>query len=138
MTTYERNITYSAEQQEAFSQLVNDRLRALGWSRAAAAEKAGIPVDKVQALARTVPPGMSFGYFVKACLALDIDLYSVAELLGLDTEVKELMHDQEHYPNARRGFSQEGVDPLDALVNTLPGDRREKARGLIEMIIRNV
>ncbi len=137
--TYDRDVVYTAEQQEAFSQEVNKRLRTLGWNRIQAAEAAGVQVEKVSALARTAPPGMAYGTFLKVMLALDIDLYEVCELLGLTDEVKRLaQEDPAHHPNARKYLGgKRGSDPMTALVSALPEEKREGARRMIDAILRN-
>jgi len=140
MPAYNKEVTYTPAQQEEFSQLVNARLRALDWTRKEASEVAGVSTEQVSALSRTAPTGMPYGYFLKVMLALDIDLYEVCELLGLDTEVKEQMtKNPTRYPNAYLHFGgKKEKDPLTSLVKTLPSAKQEQARNLIEAILRNV
>lgn len=140
---YTRDVTFNAQQQEAFAQLVRDKLSQLGWTRAQAAEKAGVLSDKVSVLAKTAPTGMPYGYFLKVLLALDIDLYQAVQILGLDTDVRELMNDPataHQFPNAHRhlGGGDLGIDPLTALVQTLPPEKQDSTRRMISAILANM
>lgn len=128
---------FSPEQQEAFAAVVRAQLRRLDLTREEAAERGGIHRMHMGTLSRTAPTGLSYVVFLKACLILDLDLYEVCTLLGLDHEVRAAMRDHlTHYPNTR--FHLQPFRSLDARVASLPTEKREKAKEMIDAVLRNV
>jgi len=136
---YEKDIVYGPETQEALAQLVSDRLKERELTRKEAAAMVNITADKLSILSRTAPAGMPYGYFLKAMLGLDIDLYQVCRLLHLTEEVEELARKEpENYVNFRRAMGEGEGDPLTTFVKTLPTEKQERARVMIQTILENM
>lgn len=136
-----RAITYTDDEKEAIADLMQDALDHHGWTQTKAAEMAGIDKAHISVLTRTLPEGISAGYLLAAFMGVDIPPIEVARAMGLTKRVEEHLADPETcsaYPRMKKQLgmtTDQGFDPMTALLQAVPVPKRELARQLIQGII---
>ncbi len=139
-----RAISFGDAERTAVSDLMNDALARHGWTQTKAAEMAGVDKSHISVLTRTIPNGVSAGYLFQSFIGVDVPPIEVVKAMGITGHVEKHLADpvdQKEYPNMKKilgKVTDEGMDPMTALLQQVSAPKRALARQLIRGILETI